>query len=68
MAILPKVCQPDTFVLCNPLKFSFASVWDLCSNYIWCESFLESKSDIFALYGTKLNGSVDSGSFSVIFL
>ena len=38
----------------------------LCSNFIDCESFLQSNSlDIFALYETNLGGSIDTGNFSV---
>ena len=38
----------------------------LCSNFVDCESFLESNSpDILALCETNLDDSVDSGNFSV---
>ena len=39
----------------NSLKHSFMNIWGLCSNFVKCESFLESNSpDILALYETKL--------------
>ena len=38
----------------------------LSSNFVDCESFLESNSpDILALWETNLDDSIDSGSFSV---
>ena len=66
MVILSKACKPDNFESCNSLKLSFMNIRDLCSNFVDCESFLESNSpDILALCGTNLDDSVDSGSFSV---
>ena len=50
----------------NSLKLSFTIIQGLCSNFVECESFLESNSpDILALCETNLNDSVDSGNFSV---
>ena len=41
------------------------NIWDLCSNFVDCESFLESNSpDILALCETNLDDSIDSGNFS----
>ena len=51
MAILSKGCKPDKFEPHNSLKASFKNIRGLCSNFIECESFLESNSpDILALY------------------
>ena len=66
MAILSKACQPDNFELHNSLKFSFANLWGLCLDFVDCESFLESYyPDILTLYETNLDGSIDSGNFSM---
>ena len=49
MAILSKACKPDNFESQNSLKLSFVNIWDLCSIFIECKSFLESNSpDILA--------------------
>ena len=65
MAILSKACKPDNFELHNSLKLSF-TIRGLHSNFVDCESFLESISpDILALCETNLDGSIDSGNFSV---
>ena len=66
MAILSKACKPDNFESHNSLKLSFMNIWGLHSNFVDCESFLESNSpDILALCETNLDDSVDSGNFSV---
>ena len=66
MAILSKVCKPDNFESRNSLKLSFTNIRGLRSNFIDCESFLESNSpDILALCETNLDDSIDSGNFSV---
>ena len=66
MAILSKVWKPDNFELHNTLKLSFTNIQGLCSNFVDCESFLESNSpDILALCETNLNDSIDFGNFSV---
>ena len=45
---------------------SFTNIRGLHSNFVDCESFLESNSpDIFALCESNLDDSVDSGNFSV---
>ena len=42
------------------------NVWGLRSNFVECQSFLESNSpDILALCETNLDDSIDSGNFSV---
>ena len=65
MAILSKACKPDNFELHNSLKLSF-TIRVLHSNFVDCESFLESNSpDILALCETNLDDSIDSGNFSV---
>ena len=66
MAILPKACKPDNFELHNSLKLSFTNILDLRSNFVDCESFLESNShDILALCETNLDDSIDPGNYSV---
>ena len=66
LAILSKACKPDNFELHNSLKLSFMNIWGLHSNFVDCESFLESNSpDILALCETNLDDSIDSGNFSV---
>ena len=66
MAILSKGCKADNFVSHNSLKFSFANIRGIRSNFVDCKSFLESNSlDILALCETNLNDSIDSGNFSV---
>ena len=48
------------------LKLSFTNILSLCSNFVECESFLESNSpDIHALCKTHLDDSIDFGNFSV---
>ena len=66
MAILSKACKPDNFESHNSLKLSFTNIRGLRSNFVDCESFLESNSpDILALYETNLDDSNDSCTFSV---
>ena len=66
MAILSKACKLDNFGLHNSLKLSFTNIRDLRSNFVYCESFLESNSpDILALCDTNLDDLVDSGNLSV---
>ena len=56
----------DDLELHNSLKFSFTNIQGLHSNFVDCESFLESNSpDILALCKTNLDDSIDSGNFSV---
>ena len=66
MTILSKVCKPDSFESHNSLKLSFMNIPGLRSNFVDCESFLQSNSpDILALCEANLNDSIDSGNFSV---
>ena len=66
MAILSKACKPDSFESHNSLKLRFTNIGGLRSNFVDCESFLESNSpDILALCETNLDDSIDSGNFSV---
>ena len=66
MTILSKGFKPDNFESHSYLKFSFANIGGLCSNFVECESFLESdSSDIVALWETNLDDLIDSGNFSV---
>ena len=49
MNILSKGCKPDNSESKNSLKLSFTNIRNLHSNFIECESFLESNSpDILA--------------------
>ena len=66
MTILSKGYKPDTFESHNSLTISFTNICGLRSNFVECESFLESNSpDILALCETNLDDSIDSGNFSV---
>ena len=65
MGILSKGCKPDIRSH-NSLKLSFTNIRSLCSNFVDCESFLESNSPgILALCETHLDESIDSGNFTV---
>ena len=66
MAILSKACKRDNSESHNSPKLSFTNIRGLRSNFVDCESFLESNSpDILALCETNLDDSIDSGNFSV---
>ena len=66
MTISSKACKQDNFESHNSLKLSFMNIRGLHSNFVDCESFLESNSpDILALRESNLDDSTDSGSFSV---
>ena len=59
-AILSKGCEPYNFEPCNSLKLSFTNIWGLRSNFVECDSFLESNSpDILALCETNLDDSIE---------
>ena len=61
---ISKACKPDNFESHKSLKLSF--IRGLLSNFVGCESFLESNSpDILALCETNLDDSIDSGNFFV---
>ena len=60
MAVLSKACKPDNFESHNYLNPSFTNIQGLQSNFVDCESFLESNSpDILALCETNLDYSID---------
>ena len=42
MAIFTKGCKPDNFELHNTLKLSCTNIWGRLSNFLECESFIES--------------------------
>ena len=66
MVILSQGCNPDNFEPHNSLKPSFTNIWGFCSNFVECESFLESNCpEIIAICGTNLDDSIDSGNLSV---
>ena len=41
---ISKACKPDNFESHNSLKLSFTNIRGFCSNFVDCESFLESNS------------------------
>ena len=41
---ISKACKPDNFESHNSLKLSFSNIRGFCSNFVDCESFLESNS------------------------
>ena len=54
MAILSKACKPDNFESRNSLKLSFTNIRGLCSNFVDCESFLESNTpDILGNFSVR---------------
>ena len=62
-------CKPDKFESHNSLKLSFTNICGLCLNFVECESFLELNfHDILVVCETKLDDSIDSGSFSQFLL
>ena len=66
MKILSKACKPADFESHNYLKLSFTNIRGLRSNFVDCESFLESNSpEILTLYETNLDDPIDLGNFSV---
>ena len=59
-------CKPDNSKSHNSLKLNFTNIWGLRLDFVECKSFFESNyPDILALYETSLDGSIDSGNFSV---
>ena len=54
MTMLLKGCKPDNFECDNSLKLSFISIRGLHSNFVECESFLESNSPDTLLMWDKL--------------
>ena len=66
MVILSKAFKPDNFESHNSLKLSFTNIRGFCSNFVGCESFLESNStDVLVLCETNLNDLINSGNFPV---
>ena len=66
MVILSEACKPDNFESHNSLKLSFTNIRGLCSNFVDCESFLQSNSpDILALCEANLGNSIDSDNFFI---
>ena len=66
MAMLSKACKADNFESQNSIKLSFTNIPGFLSDFVDCESFLESNSPvILALCKTNLDNSIDSGNFSV---
>ena len=66
MAILSKGCKPDNFESHISLKLSFTNIRDRCSNFVECESFLESNSpDNSCFMRDKLGWLYWFGNFSV---
>ena len=67
MVILAKRYKPYNFESHNSLKLSFTNIQSLHSNFVGCESYLESISpNILALCETNLDDSIDSGNFFVM--
>ena len=59
MAILSKASKPDKFESHNSLRLNFTNIRSLRSNFVDCESFIESRSrGIPALCGASLGGGV----------
>ena len=68
MTMLSKESKPDNFESRNSLKLNFTNIRGLLSNFVGCESFLESNSpDILAYCETNLDDSIDSGSIFRLF-
>ena len=66
MAILSKTSKPDNFESHNSVKLSFTNICGLRSNFVDCESFLESNSsDILVLCETNQDDSIDSANLSM---
>ena len=66
MSILSKAFKPDNFESHKTPKLSYMNIWGSRSNFIVCESFLESKSpDNLVLCKINLDDTIDSGNFSV---
>ena len=66
MAIFSKGCKQDKFEPHNSQKHSFTNIRGFHSNFVECESLLESNSpNILDLFETNLDDSIDSGNFCV---
>ena len=65
MAMLSKGCKSGNFKSHNSLKLNSTNIQVLCSNFVECESFLESTSpNIFAVCEINWDDPIDSGNFS----
>ena len=66
MATLSKAYKPENFESHSSLKLNFTNIQGLCSNFVDCESFLDSDSPgVLAQCETNLDDSIDSGNLSV---
>ena len=66
MTILSKLHKLDNFESCYSLKLCFTNISSVHSNFVGCESFLESNSlDVIALSKTNLEDLIDFSSFSM---
>ena len=66
MVKLSKRCKPVKFELRNSLKLNLANIQGLCSNFVYCESFIEwNCPDILHLFETNVHDLTDSGNFSM---
>ena len=66
MAILSKPPKLDNFESYSSLNLSFANIRGLHSDFIGCESLLESNSpDILGLCDTNLDESINYGDFPI---
>ena len=66
MAILSKGCKQGNYESHNCPKLSFINIRGPRSDFVECESLLESNSpNILALCETNLDDSIDSDNFSV---
>ena len=65
MVILSRGWKSGNFESHNSLELSSTNIQVLCSNFVECESFLESTSpNIFAVCEINWNDPIDSGNFS----
>ena len=66
MAVLSKGCKPENVESHISLKLSFTKICGLRTNFVECQSLLESNfPGIQALCEANLDDSIDSGNFSV---
>ena len=66
MAIISRFTKPGTPKSHTSLKVSYTNIRGFCSNFLHCESYLETNlPDILALSETNLDDVVDSNSFIV---
>ena len=66
MDILSKVRKPDDFELYNSLRLSITNIRGFRSNFVVCESLLESNSlDIFSLCQTNIENPFHFSNFTM---